>query len=502
MPETTGRVLGLVEVPEGLRRLKATVREIRMHCFALTNVPEWLAELKNLQLLHLDGEWSREIWNGALIQLPEALGSLHCLQSLTLMNFESLRTLPSSIVTLTSLETLHTENCWGFEELPMMAVMTALRSLTLCDSLERLLASMWELNLRYLMLGHVKHVDTLPGICARLTSLETLSIAACDTMQELPALSLMTSLTLLALCECPLIKLLSCVKSLTAMRQLSLGYLINFTRLPCLGGMSMLQHLSLYNLGCLVELPSSISLLTNLRLLTLDHCDGITDLPSMCKMWSLEVLRICYCYALQNLPPRMDALTALRTLELTYLENHENGESLSSDILEHTSLTELTLTEIWLADASFVESMTSLRKLTICVQVAGILTLACALPALRLLQYLELNTGMSSKDEIINICRSLKAWPLPFLLDLDCYQDIGEICCQALMLPPQSAGWTNAAVPQHWPLQQYKVLAFGGGMHWRLGTASLMSSLSDTVFVLIADEVLDGFGQLGRWQLD
>jgi len=29
-----------------------------------------------------------------------------------------------------------------------------------------------------------------------------------------------------------------------------------------------------------------------------------------------------------------------------------------------------------------------------------------------------------------------------------------------------------------------------------------MSSLSDTVFVLIADEVLDGFGQLGRWQLD
>jgi len=40
-------------------------------------VPEWLAELENLQLLHLDGEWSREIWNGALIQLPEALGSLH-----------------------------------------------------------------------------------------------------------------------------------------------------------------------------------------------------------------------------------------------------------------------------------------------------------------------------------------------------------------------------------------------------------------------------------------
>jgi len=189
-------------------------------------------------------------------------------------------------------------------------------------------------------------------------------------------------------------------------------------------------------------------------------------------------------------------------MELTYLENLENGESLSSSILEHTVLTELTLTEIWPADASFIELMTSLRKLTICVHVAGILTLACALPALRLLQYLELNTGMSSNDEIINICRSLKAWPLRFLLDFDCCQDIGEICCKALMLPPQSAGWTNAAVLQHWRVQQHKVLAFGGGMHWRLGAASPMSSLSDTVFVLIADEVLGGFSQLGRWQLD
>ena len=171
----------------------------------------------------------------------------------------------------------------------------------------------------------------------------------------------------------------------------------------------MLQHLSLYNLGCLLELLSSINTLTNLRILTLDRCEGITDLPSMCKMWSLETFRICYYDALQKLPPRMDALTVLRTLELTYLENLENVESLSSSILEHTVLTELTLTEIWLADASFVESMTSLRKLTICVHVAGILTLACALPALRLLQYLELNTGMSSKDKIINICCSLKA---------------------------------------------------------------------------------------------
>ena len=110
------------------------------------------------------------------------------------------------------------------------------------------------------------------------------------------------------------------------------------------------------------------------------------------------------------------------------------------------TLKELTLTEIWLTDASFIESLTALRKLTIYVHIAGISTLACALPVLSLPQYLELNTGMSNNDEIIMICRSLKVWPLPFLLDFDYCQDIGEICFKVLFLPPQSAGWTNTAV--------------------------------------------------------
>ena len=145
--------------------------------------------------------------------------------------------------------------------------------------------------------------------------------------------------------------------------------------------------------------------------------------------------------------------------------------------------------------------MTDLRKLAIYVRVAGISTLACALSALSLLRYLELNTGMSSNDEIIISCLSLKAWPLPCLLDFDCDQDIGEICCKTLILPPQSAGWTNAAVLQKWRVQQYKVLAFGAGMHWRLGAASPMSSLGVTVSALNADEVLGGFSQLRRWQL-
>ena len=62
----------------------------------------------------------------------------------------------------------------------------------------------------------------LPGICVRLTSLETLHIEGCATLHELPTVSLMTSLTSLILHKCALIGL-PCLESLTAMWHLSLS---------------------------------------------------------------------------------------------------------------------------------------------------------------------------------------------------------------------------------------------------------------------------------------
>jgi hypothetical protein len=166
-------------------------------------------------------------------------------------------------------------------------------------------------------------------------------------------------------------------------------------------------------------------------------------------------------------------------------------------------LAELTLLEILLAIASFIESIAVLLNLTVCVHVSGISTLACVLPALSLLQYLELNTEMSNDDGIIHL--SLTEGLAPSLSSriglLSRY--MCKICCKALMLPSQSAGWTNiAAVLQHLRVKRHKLLAFGGGMHLRLGAASSMSSLRDTASAHNADEVLSGFSQLRRWQLN
>jgi len=132
-------------------------------------------------------------------------------------------------------------------------------------------------------------------------------------------------------------------------------------------------------------------------------------------------------------------------------------------------------------------------------------TLTWALPALRLLQHLHLNR--LGEDDMAAIGLSLKAWPHP-LLDLDnscwlaaSYNPIGlSSCWQALWLPPEADGWDNAAILQHWRVQQNKVAAFASGLHVRLGEASQVSSLNDVALVLIADEVLGGWSLLKLWQ--
>jgi len=470
-----------------------------MHCFALLILPEWLGELVHLQVLHLDGEWSEVISNRSLRKLPEALGSLHCLKSLTLKNSESLRTLPASIVTLTSLETLYIKDCWGFKELPTMGAMPALRSLTLCDSLQNLPACLGEFELRYLMLGYFRHVTNLPGICERLTVLETLHIEGCATLHQLQTMRLMTSLTSLTFHKCSITHLpaMRAMKNLTS---IIITNCVDLIELPCVGQIPNLLNLSLVNLGSLLRLPVSIGKLTSLRNLKLDTCNMISDLPSMCEMWSLEAVYISNCVALKELPARVDALTGLHTLELVDLENLDTQPF---PIFELTGLTELTLTNCGLKDVSVsIESLTNLRSLTISVPAAGLSTLACALPALRLLQGLQINE--LDEDDVITIGRSLKAWPMPLVVlypfSIGQFVSIGQICCEALGLPAKAARWDNMVVLQHWRVQQHKMMAFVSGLHVRLGAASPISSLTDFAIVFITNEVLGGWTLRNLWQ--
>ena len=107
-------------------------------------------------------------------------------------------------------------------------------------------------------------------------------------------------------------------------------------------------------------------------------------------------------------------------------------------------------------------------------------------------------------EDVLAIGRALRAWPLPLLLDVqDDHARYGirlSTCWQALGLPAAAADWSNATTLEFLRVQQHKVAAFASGMHARLGAASGVSRLDEQTLVLIADEVLGGWGLLREWR--
>jgi hypothetical protein len=120
---------------------------------------------------------------------------------------------------------------------------------------------------------------------------------------------------------------------------------------------------------------------------------------------------------------------------------------------------------------------------------------------------------------VLAISRALKAWPLPLHHDFD-DDDVSEdemreqhvlnfelssmcsilsTCWRALGLPAEAADWTNAMTLDYFRVQQQKVAEFASRMHARLGAASGVSWLDEQALVMIADEVLGGWGLQKEW---
>jgi len=102
--------------------------------------------------------------------------------------------------------------------------------------------------------------------------------------------------------------------------------------------------------------------------------------------------------------------------------------------------------------------------------------------------------------DVLAIGRALKAWPLALLHKVK--RTRLSRCWRALGLPAAAAAdhWTNAMTLDYFRVQQQKVAAFASGMHWRLGAASGVSALDEQALVMIADEVLGGWGLLKEWR--
>ena len=164
-----------------------------------------------------------------------------------------------------------------------------------------------------------------------------------------------------------------------------------------------------------------------------------------------------------------------------------------------------------LGELPCIEALTALHDL--CLDVAdytqgsrAFTALSRSLPCLQQLQVLRLRASDADRGlvalqarDVLAIGRALKAWPLPLLRVVDVNLNDENLrlstCWRALGLPAAAAGWTNTMTLDYLRVQQQKVAAFASGMHWRLGAASGVSWLDEQALVMIADEVLGGWGR-------
>jgi hypothetical protein len=180
------------------------------------------------------------------------------------------------------------------------------------------------------------------------------------------------------------------------------------------------------------------------------------------------------------------------------------------------ALTQLTLQGLpgGLGELPCIEALTALHGL--CLDVAdyaqgshAFTALSRSLPCLQQLQVLRLRAfdvdqgyvALQARD-VLAIGRALKAWPLPLLRVVDVEDEnlCLSTCWRELRLPAAAAGWTNTMTLDCLRVQQQKVAAFASGMHARLGAASGVSWLDEQALVMIADEVLGGWGLLKEWR--
>ena len=323
----------------------------------------------------------------------------------------------------------------------------------------------------------------LPAELFQLGALKTLYLSNLSELQEMPAASGVTSLQMLAIAYCT-----------------------KLTALPAgLFQLGALKNLVLSDLPELQEIPDA-SGLTTLVLVRIAYCKKLTALPAgLCQLEALKDLTLLGLDALQKMPDTLGRMTALERLELS-----ECGKlkALPPSIMHLSQLQHLQIDGCPLQDMPCMEALKALRTLELFVShdSRAFKALSRSLPCLQQLHSLHLRRYTPTRikalraEDVLAIGRALKAWPLPLLRDVQEDHARLSTCWQALGLPAAAADWSNATTLEFFRVQQHKMAAFASGMHARLGAASGVSRLDEQTLVMIADEVLGGWGLLREWQ--
>jgi Leucine-rich repeat (LRR) protein len=334
-------------------------------------LPEAICSLWCLQSLHVkDSE--------QLLALPSDIGKLCNLRTLDLSWCGSLKTLPASIGSCQNLQSLILRGCRIISSIPIsLGQLEKLRVLNLscCNELETLTEEVFEMlkELRNLNLYYCRSITELPSSIGNLQNLQTLNLLECSKIQQLPtSLGTLRYIESINLSTCKIRDLPDSIGNLENIRILNLSYCQALTSLP--KSISNLKRLcSLFLRGTrLSNLPAQINELVNLECLDIQQCSTLRQLPEgLGKMPKLRYLKNKGCWSLRNAPRGIGELTHLQQLHMFVLDGDNKYASISE--LENLDLLgdELTirnlraLKSLWDVQKAQLERKQELEELTL-----------------------------------------------------------------------------------------------------------------------------------------
>lgn len=304
----------LNKMPSNLRYMEI---DGKLHGDESEYFPTRLLSLPNLKVLKLINFESLKV-------LPSELANLvNGLRELTLSNCKSLEQLPYSISKLKHLRVLKVDHCERLKALPpRLGKLTSLVKLDLsnCQNLKQLPKDFELLNsVQVLSFKHCESLEALPVSFEKLESLKVLNLSFCKALENLPdGLGNLASLVQLDLSYC---ESLSSIPEIStgqlSLRVLNLSFCKALKNLPdSLGNLSSLVQLDLSSCQSLSSLPESIGRLKLLRSINISSCLAMKELPSGFCNLLITYLDLTACSRLEKLPEQFGQLKTLRILKL------------------------------------------------------------------------------------------------------------------------------------------------------------------------------------------
>ncbi|KAK2362522.1 putative disease resistance protein RGA3 [Trifolium repens] len=239
----------------------------------------WISRYKYLRFLDLS--------DSSFETLPNSISELEHLRVLILSDNNQIKRLPHSIFKLHNLQLLAVNGCTKLETLPKgLGNMTCLRYfyITTKQSVLSLTEFANLKNLQVLAFRNCKNMKFVFNGTQKLTSIETLFLFSCGSLESLP-LHIFPKLQSLTIVDCNMLNM--SLNNERPTQKLMLKHLCiqDFPRLMTLpewieGATETLQTLIIYNLPNLLTLPKCVTTMTRLRKLHIFGCPKLLSLPS------------------------------------------------------------------------------------------------------------------------------------------------------------------------------------------------------------------------------